>query len=78
MNSVKKDIRALTKEDLMAFFTKHSDKAYRGIQVYECLWKKGVHRFEDMTNLSKQNRQLLQASFSINHIEVDSLSLIHI
>lgn len=73
MSSVKKDIRALSKEDLMAFFTKHSDKAYRGKQVYEWLWKKGAHRFEDMTNLSKQNRQLLQTSFSINHIEVDSM-----
>ncbi|MEC8829603.1 MAG: radical SAM protein, partial [Bacteroidota bacterium] len=57
----------------MAFFTKHSDKAYRGKQVYEWLWRKGAHRFEDMTNLSKQNRQLLQTFFSINHIEVDRM-----
>jgi 23S rRNA (adenine2503-C2)-methyltransferase len=70
---VKKDIRALSKEDLMAFFTQNSAKAFRGKQVYEWLWKKGVHRFEDMTNISKQNRQLLEAAFTINHIEVDTM-----
>ena len=73
MSIVKKDIRALSKEDLMAFFTQNSAKAFRGKQVYEWLWKKGVHRFEDMTNISKQNRQLLEASFTINHIEVDTM-----
>jgi 23S rRNA (adenine2503-C2)-methyltransferase len=41
--------------------------------VYEWLWKKGVHKFEDMTNLSKDTRQLLEQSFSINHIEVDTM-----
>jgi len=70
---VKKDIRALSKDDLMAFFTQNSAKAFRGKQVYEWLWKKGVYRFEDMTNISKQNRQLLEASFTINHIEVDTM-----
>ena len=73
MSVVKKDIRALSKDDLMAFFTQNSAKAFRGKQVYEWLWKKGVHRFEDMTNISKQNRQLLEASFTINHIEVDTM-----
>ena len=32
-----------------------------------------MHKFEDMTNLSKGTRQLLEQSFSINHIEVDTM-----
>ena len=57
----------------MAFFTSNGDKAFRGKQVYEWLWKKGVHHFDDMTNLSLETRLLLNNAFSINHIEVDTM-----
>ena len=71
MDIKKKDIRALTKEQLREFFEKQGDKAFRGNQVYEWLWSKGAHTFEDMTNLSKETRQMLEDNFVINHIKVD-------
>ena len=67
----KSDIRALTKEQLRTFFIKNKDKAFRGNQVYEWLWHKGVHSFDDMTSLSKETRAMLEENFVINHIEVD-------
>lgn len=73
MSSEKKDIRALSKEDLRNFFESIGDKAFRGNQVYEWLWSKGIHRFEDMTNISKETRTHLEENFAINHIKVDSL-----
>ena len=73
MKSDKKDIRALSKEELRTFFESIGDKAFRGNQVYEWLWSKGTHTFEDMTNISKETRAHLEANFVINHIEVDSL-----
>ena len=73
MNSIKKDIRALSKEDLRSFFVTQGDQAFRGTQVYEWLWQKGAHHFDDMTNLSKATRLMLDANFSINHIKVDSM-----
>ncbi len=69
----KKDIRALSKEDLQKFFTERGDKSFRGTQVYEWLWNKGAHTFDEMTNISKETRDVLQQHFVINHIEVDSL-----
>lgn len=69
----KKDIRALQKEELRDFFVAQSDKAFRGNQVYEWLWKKGAHSFEEMTNLSKETRAMLEAHFVINHVEVDKM-----
>lgn len=69
----KKDIRALTKEELRTFFVNNGDKAFRGNQVYEWLWKKGAHTFDDMTNVSKETRQMLEDNFVINHIEVDTM-----
>ena len=73
MEIKKKDIRALTKEQLREFFVKEGDKAFRGNQVYEWLWSKGAHTFEDMTNISKETRQMLEDNFVINHIEVDTM-----
>jgi len=67
----KKDIRALTKEQLQEFFVAQGDKSFRGSQVYEWLWNKGAHNFEDMTNISKATRQMLEENFVINHIRVD-------
>lgn len=73
MNSDKKDIRALSKEELRDFFSSIGDKPFRGNQVYEWLWGKGIHSFEDMTNISKETRAHLEENFVINHIKVDHL-----
>lgn len=73
MADKKKDIRALTKEQLREFFVAQGDKAFRGNQVYEWLWGKGAHSFEDMTNVSKATREMLENHFVINHIKVDTM-----
>lgn len=73
MEFKKKDIRALTKEQLRQFFVSQGDKAFRGNQVYEWLWKKSIHSFEAMTSLSKETRKILQEHFVINHIRVNHI-----
>ena len=73
MKDNKKDIRALTKEQLRDFFVENGDKAFRGNQVYEWLWQKSAYTFEDMTNVSKETRQMLEDNFVINHIKVDTM-----
>ncbi len=69
----KKDIRALSRQEIRDFFTRRGEPAFRGNQVYEWLWKKGAHSFAEMTNLSLPLRQELETEFSINHIEVDRM-----
>jgi 23S rRNA (adenine2503-C2)-methyltransferase len=69
----RKDIRALTRDQLRDFFVKNGDKAFRGNQVYEWLWQRAAHSFEGMTNLSKDTREMLEANFVINHIKVDQM-----
>jgi 23S rRNA (adenine2503-C2)-methyltransferase len=73
MQIEKKDIRAFSKEDLRTFFVANGDKAFRGNQVYEWLWSKGAHSFEDMTNVSKATRNMLENHFVINHVKVDKM-----
>lgn len=73
MKDSKKDIRSYTQDELRAYFVDQGQQAFRGNQVYEWLWKKGAHHFEDMTNLSKETRAFLQEHFVINHIRVDHM-----
>jgi 23S rRNA (adenine2503-C2)-methyltransferase len=73
MEIEKKDIRSLTKEQLRDFFVANGDKAFRGNQVYEWLWSKASHSFDDMTNVSKETRNMLETNFVINHIKVDTI-----
>ena len=73
MDQPKRDIRALTKDELRAFFVSSGDKAFRGNQVYEWLWQKSAHTFEAMTSLSKTTRAMLDANFVINHVHVDQM-----
>ncbi len=71
MTATKKDIRAYSSEELQEFFKEQGDKAFRGKQVYQWLWNKGIHQFDKMTNLSKETRAFLEEHFTINHIAVD-------
>jgi 23S rRNA (adenine2503-C2)-methyltransferase len=73
MQTERKDIRSLSKDQIREFFVANNDKAFRGNQVYEWLWSKGAHRFEDMTNIAKTTRNLLEEYFVINHIKVDTM-----
>ena len=69
---MKQDVRALSLDELRAFFVEQGEKPFRGNQVYQWLWQKGIHDFEGMTNLSVNIRMLLEAHFSINHIAIDT------
>lgn len=73
MKDKKKDIRSFSKEQLRDFFVENGDKAFRGNQVYEWLWSKVSHSFDDMTNISKETRVILEENFVINHISVDEM-----
>src|SRR5690554_969433 len=67
----KKNIRALTKEDLQNSFVEMGEKAFRAKQVYEWLWKKNAATFEEMTNLSAKLREQLEERYFIDHITLD-------
>ena len=71
MGEIKKDIRTLSQEGIIAFFESHGEKAFRAKQVYQWLWQKSANSFEEMTNLSIATRELLSAHFEFKQLEVD-------
>jgi 23S rRNA (adenine2503-C2)-methyltransferase len=70
-STAKKDIRKFTLEKLEEFFIEKGEKKFRAKQVYEWLWNKSLKNFDDMSNISKETREMLKANFIINHIHVD-------
>jgi len=71
METKKVNIRELTLDELKAVFLEAGEKPFRAKQVYEWLWKKQAHRFEEMTNLSKELRAFLENQFFIDAIELE-------
>ena len=59
-----KDIRLLSLAEIEAFLREKNEKPFRARQVYDWLWKKTCRSFDEMTNLSKETRQLLEENFS--------------
>jgi len=70
-----KDIRALSLEELKSIFIEIGEKPFRAKQVYEWLWKKSARTFDEMTNLSKPTRELLNSNFVINAVSVNKMQV---
>ena len=64
----KQDIRALNLKELEEFFVANGDKKFRAKQVYEWLWVKSCVHFDEMTNLSKATRAMLEEHFEIHAV----------
>ena len=45
-------------------------KAFRGRQIFQWLYRKRVFSFDEMTDLSKETREVLKSKFEINPLEV--------
>ena len=69
----KKDIRSLSLDQIKKFFLENSFNEYRGDQVYSWLWEKSAINFQQMTNLPKSIRSILEDSFVINHIKLHTI-----
>ena len=70
---MKIDIRGLSEDQIIEFFEKKGFDSYRGRQVYEWIWRKSCYSFDEMTNISKDLRDILDNHFVINHIQVDKI-----
>lgn len=71
----KRDILLMSVQEIKDFLTEKGEKAFRAKQIYEWLWKNPVTGFEQMTNLSKELRNLLEENFVIRAVEIDDLQI---
>ncbi len=68
----KKNILDLTKADLETWLLEHGLKKYALNQILQWLYQKRAASFEEMTNVSKEARELLAEHFEIRCLEVDA------
>lgn len=71
MSDKRPNIRSLTKAELKAFMLEKGHKSFRATQVWEWLWQKSAHSFEEMSNLSKDLRAFLEIEFEFPQLTVD-------
>ena len=67
---MKQDIRKLALTELMAYVIEVGDKAFRGKQIWQWLWGKSAHSFEEMSNLSLALRVQLTKDFEFRPITI--------
>jgi len=72
-NFHKKDIRSLSKDQLNDLVASLSAPKFTAKQIYQWLWEKGAHSFDEMTNLSKALRSKLEEQYVINQITEDTI-----
>lgn len=65
-----KNIKSLSLAELIQLFTELGIEQYRGKQVFQWLWQKGVKDFNEMTNLSINLRRMLSERFTIEDIKL--------
>ena len=73
--SAKKDIRALTELQIIDILKEKGEAKFRAKQIYEWLWQKTAHSFNDMSNLSKPLRDWLNDNFVINAVTVSDMQV---
>ncbi|HHS95945.1 MAG TPA: 23S rRNA (adenine(2503)-C(2))-methyltransferase RlmN [Phaeodactylibacter sp.] len=67
------DIRQLSLSDIERWVLEKGEKGFRAKQLYQWLWQRGAHTFDEMTNISKDLRRSLQEHFVIRPIVEDDV-----
>ncbi len=65
-----KNIYGITLNDLEEYFVNLGYQKFKAIQVFEWLYKKRVQSFEEMTNIKKEQIEILNKDFNFNNIKL--------
>lgn len=65
----KKDIKEFSQKKLADWLQENGEKPYRAGQIFKWLYLRQTDSFDEMTDLSKQTREILKSNFSINRLE---------
>jgi 23S rRNA (adenine2503-C2)-methyltransferase len=68
----KQNLIGLTRGQLEAFVESFGEQKYRGTQLYSWTYGKGAQTFDEMTNISKESRELLNRVAAFEHLQLVS------
>jgi 23S rRNA (adenine2503-C2)-methyltransferase len=72
MEKTRPNIRQVEVADIERFISKIGEKPFRVKQIVEWLWQKHAHSFDEMTNLSKDLRSLLENEFQLPALQINT------
>ena len=75
MDKIRPNIRQVEVADIERFITKIGEKPFRVKQIVEWLWQKHAHSFDEMTNISKHLRTLLENEFQLPALQINTTQL---
>lgn len=65
-----KNLTHLTKEELLTTLIELGEKPFRAKQIWNWIYARGVKSFAEMTNISKETRDILSQNFLLNRPEI--------
>ena len=72
MEKTRPNIRQVEVAEIERFISKIGEKPFRVKQIVEWLWQKHAHCFDEMTNLSKDLRGLLEKDFQLPALQINT------
>ena len=69
-NFEKQSIYSLRYDEMQQWLIDHGQQKFRAKQIFEWLYQKRVNTIDEMTNLSKELRQILKDHFAIDRKSV--------
>jgi len=63
MNTSKINIREVSFQQIREFLINQGEKAFRAKQIWQWIWQRGVSDFQEMSNLSKNTREMLEHAY---------------
>lgn len=71
MQAQRTNIRHLSQDDLVRHMEQRGEPKFRAKQIYDWLWTKHATRWDDMRNIPKTLRQVLDEEFSLPAAQID-------
>jgi 23S rRNA (adenine2503-C2)-methyltransferase len=65
-----KNLTHLTKDELQEELVKLGEKPFRAKQIWNWIYARGVKSFDEMTNVSKEMREIFQKNFTLQRPEI--------
>ncbi|MBP7709943.1 MAG: 23S rRNA (adenine(2503)-C(2))-methyltransferase RlmN [Rickettsiales bacterium] len=70
MTKIKKNLTHFTKDQLIDELAALGEKPFRAKQIWNWIFARGVKTFDEMSNVSKEMREVLAQNFSLNRPEI--------
>jgi 23S rRNA (adenine2503-C2)-methyltransferase len=73
MSGIKKNIRALTEDEIRLWLEDEKQPAFRFKQIKEWIWKKGIRNFREMKNIPSGLIEKMEARFELGPVQIHEI-----